>query len=1024
MATRQIYRGNPESKQYTLFNNFSGGINTTTVDELVMTNEFRHLENVELIEQGKIQKRKGFAPYELLNTWLEEKEVSTLAIKEFSTIELIQNNQVTPTEVTEIYNVNENYYTKLLYDSNNIFIKIREYDTLEDFFTAYNNVTYNAIILLVTKTSKQTPYSSTTYPSGDFVTFSYLRFYNIPNTTGASHQAEHVLLSNIFLGNVAIDLGLKKKQAPITGLNTVTFEDKVYINLHDIIEGLESTDVQYAVVSTPYNDDNILNILPTVKLVSHTNNNYEPTPYEVSFVGFNIFSQQPLTFISQDTTGLEEVRGLFITDIIDSSIVYSKIPESGQFKLHIITKGTLPSLPIIRLYTEDSLFEQIDLDTELTLFSNQNSLLVYDVKTRIENNRQIFIEVKRQEQANLNFEKSFGTTTDMINWYKNTNKTFLTLYSGQDIYSYYEPLAAKTYNYQHKLLPAYSTHVTAKTAVTLPAVDIYLQSNYPVVRTSSPLQTSFIDKNVHVLFRRFNFASGGTPVEYYIGVGGFDNTGKFKTSTFDWNDYFQTTTKFPYIELNINTFVENFSLQILNIDKISRVGSPPHTFYRWNEGEAGTIADFTVLPDDEVLVDIYNFTNFYNIGIEQNPRKVEGITFKDKSMIVFQNRLLIYSDNTIILSDPYKFNYFPNYNFITLAIDTDDKIQKIAYFRGSHMILTKKRIYRMSGTFGQNDFAIILVNDSIGCVAPDSVRGMNNNLIFLGEDGLYHIKQSFYQEGLENVDKVDKNILGLIPYGENYDSFLYNEQYMLLIKDINGNYVKTIKQYYNMEYARKAFPYVVDTYTLENTHLKKLHLFTLGIDMVSIKDGVFYLYDEGYTDFGQTYQMIIETPNYMLGYPTHDKKFKNMFIKSKSTVKHPVYITVYLEDNEVISPYEWVTNTDGIEGEIAYLKKDIASLTSGGTTYIVGGSENEVISTDNVGDIDYESETTTTSIIDENLKFNIGQDYLGGKETIIHKFVLSQKGKYIAFKITQDYNGPIAFQDFGILFKLGKVKEG
>jgi hypothetical protein len=575
MATRQIYRGNPESKQYTLFNNFSGGINTTTVDELVMTNEFRHLENVELIEQGKIQKRKGFAPYELLNTWLEEKEVSTLAIEEEVTVAIDSENPSVNqqfVEVTDTYNVNENYYTKLLYDSSNIFIKIREYDTLEDFFTAYNNVTYNAIILLVTKTNKQSEFTI----SGDYVTFSYLRFYNIPDTNGASHQAEHVLLSNIFLG-----LGLKKKQAPITGLNTVTFEDKVYINLHDIIEGLESTDIQYAVVSTPYNDDNILNILPTVKLVSHTNNNYEPTPYEVSFVGFNIFSEQPLTYIAKDNSGLEEVRGLFITDIADNSIVYSKIPESGQFKLHIITKGTLPSLPIIRLYNEDSLLEQVDLDAELTLFSNQNSLLVYDVKTRIENNRQIFIEVKRQEQANLNFEKSFGTTADMINWYKNTNKTFLTLYSGQDIYSYYEPLAAKTYNYQIKLLPAYLTHVTVKTAVTLPAVDIYFQSGYPILRPSSPLQTSFLDSNVHVLFRVFNSASLGVPpVGYIIGVGGFDNTGKFKTSTFDWNDYFQTTTKFPYIELSTDTFVENFSLQILSIDKISRVGSPPHTFYR------------------------------------------------------------------------------------------------------------------------------------------------------------------------------------------------------------------------------------------------------------------------------------------------------------------------------------------------------------------------------------------------------------------------------------------------------------
>lgn len=45
-------------------------MNTSDIDEAVFTNQFRLLENVELIERGALQNRKGFGDFKLFNELL------------------------------------------------------------------------------------------------------------------------------------------------------------------------------------------------------------------------------------------------------------------------------------------------------------------------------------------------------------------------------------------------------------------------------------------------------------------------------------------------------------------------------------------------------------------------------------------------------------------------------------------------------------------------------------------------------------------------------------------------------------------------------------------------------------------------------------------------------------------------------------------------------------------------------------------------------------------------------------------
>ena len=60
----------------------------------------------------------------------------------------------------------------------------------------------------------------------------------------------------------------------------------------------------------------------------------------------------------------------------------------------------------------------------------------------------------------------------------------------------------------------------------------------------------------------------------------------------------------------------------------------------------------------------------------------------------------------------------------------------------------------MSGTFETDTFNVQMVNEYIGCIAPNSVRSINNSLYFLSRQGLYQLVANNYTDGLEKCQKV------------------------------------------------------------------------------------------------------------------------------------------------------------------------------------------------------------------------------------------------------------------------------
>lgn len=411
-------------------------------------------------------------------------------------------------------------------------------------------------------------------------------------------------------------------------------------------------------------------------------------------------------------------------------------------------------------------------------------------------------------------------------------------------------------------------------------------------------------------------------------------------------------------------------------------------YYRYNGSGGATFGDFSFYISE---IDTTISRSIEYPVIDSDVAPVRGINFDGARILEIEGRLVAYRGNTIWFSDFRRFNYFPSNTYFNLSLTSDDEITSINYFRGSYIIFTRKSIWKMRGNLDQGNITFEILNDSIGCIAPKSVKPFNNTLVFMSRDGLYKIKQNFYLDGLENVDKIDKRILGVLPeFSTTYEAMLYDEQYILYINEEHE--YDALRYYYNVNLGTSGSPFVVDNYAQ-----KPEHIFEVTGTLYAVKDRRFWIYDEGYTDFlptytayteqdteDATYSTRLKLPAFSFGYPTHEKKFKNIFMKTTSGETMPLFLTIKIDGYDYASPYNFNVFRDG-DGLINY---------------------------------DYTVDIETSALG----SFVIGEHEVGETDVNQHKVVVGGKGKNIMLIIEQKSTNYFGISNIGYLFKLGKVR--
>ena len=164
---------------------------------------------------------------------------------------------------------------------------------------------------------------------------------------------------------------------------------------------------------------------------------------------------------------------------------------------------------------------------------------------------------------------------------------------------------------------------------------------------------------------------------------------------------------------------------------------------------------------------------------------IKDLIYSSSHLKVINNQLVLYGGHGYMFFSEYdNFQYYPNYFFVYAATEAEEKeVTNISYFRQYYAVFTNKRIKRMTGAFGSDNFGLFPLNDFVGCPNGKTVKQVNNSLFFLNIDGLYRLKQGYVGEGTENVEKID-DVLGNEVNSDNVlQSFVLGDYYIMVRKD-------------------------------------------------------------------------------------------------------------------------------------------------------------------------------------------------------------------------------------------------
>ena len=430
--------------------------------------------------------------------------------------------------------------------------------------------------------------------------------------------------------------------------------------------------------------------------------------------------------------------------------------------------------------------------------------------------------------------------------------------------------------------------------------------------------------------------------------------------------------------------------------------------------------------------------------------EISTLVLSSQRVKVINNQLVLYGGHGYIFFSEYDmFNYFPNYYYIYIASEAgEESVTSINYFRQYYTIFTNKRIKRMTGTFGADNFGIYPLNDFVGCSNGHTVRAVGNNLLFMGSDGLYQLKQGYIGEGTENVEKIDVVLNNELNMTNVLQAFVINSHY-IVVKNDGSTWIVYNAQtgaFYEYDLEAETEPLYVGSTIEKDVSKKVIPFYTIFESNLYDTNGNFFVvpmynftYNSTYTeatlsgtkfmtfrfsdlDFldddlrhkdGYGFISTLETHNLNMGYPTNIKKFKDIYIKLINDSGHaiPLYITVIVDDVTIIDPRHYEILFDKPTNTYYYAEK-----------------------------AEHNKELAISKALGE---FVLAEDPLGSKTIQQIKLRVGAKGKAIKIILSDGYNDttgiPITSKgtpvrnrnlyDFsisviGIVYKVKKVKEG
>lgn len=420
------------------------------------------------------------------------------------------------------------------------------------------------------------------------------------------------------------------------------------------------------------------------------------------------------------------------------------------------------------------------------------------------------------------------------------------------------------------------------------------------------------------------------------------------------------------------------------------------------------------------------FLAYFTMGsvVQSDIGKIEDIVkliLSSRYCKVINSQLVLFGNHGyMFFSDFDNFDYFPNYYYIYVAETENEEVVSVNYFRQYYAIFTNKRIKRMSGAFGSDDFGVYPLNDYIGCINPRSIKQVQNYLYFLSYNGLYILKQGYVGEGTENVEQIDLPIYRSYITENMLKGITFQNYYALFSEKEAIYYNYTNDAYYKFKNAgilatnslAKDTVYPTE-YTIPFQYNKLQSILFYGIkEKIDAITNHFDICVQNFAsdeleinDNGVSFVSSFETCYMSFNAPTNIKKFKEIYLKFYN--KHgkfiPLYVTIKVDDKVVISPKDYVVSYD--EETQTYYYNEVV------------GSNKELKGFRPLG----------TMIL--------GEDIMGERTSMVLKMKVRAKGRAIKIIVsdgieegnegytTVQNNYRFDLSTIGVVYKLKKVKE-
>lgn len=285
-----------------------------------------------------------------------------------------------------------------------------------------------------------------------------------------------------------------------------------------------------------------------------------------------------------------------------------------------------------------------------------------------------------------------------------------------------------------------------------------------------------------------------------------------------------------------------------------------------------------------------------------NPPQDEGGIHSCNRILLHWERLILYGDtvnvNTIYISHLKYANYFPFPNTLFFETTKTEPLNALVKFRDSIIAFTDTSIQALYGK-GPSDYRRVVLNTSLGCIAPRGACVMDNYVAFVSPEGLYYLKSVGYVDDKANVAPLAEKIDNMIPK---------NDRSAVLTMYQGHLYLGYPEQSKRFRYHKGLSAWGMDTSEYLDVVSSLVHdneLYHLR------KDGMIVKEDENvWKDLEVDYTCKMVTRYMDFNMPYHIKKMKELqFTARSSEVGHVATVRAYLDgEGKNPEPIEWETD--------------------------------------------------------------------------------------------------------------------